>query len=198
MRLQERLQQWRASDPDWVGSKDKRRWAQFSKGLRDGAVKQELQHHLCRTPKQPLMKPAARLNKLRRRSERRHRKRRPIKRQQQLASGPLGKKCFRQACCSRCKTPFGWSFNRTSASKCSYWARPSQGGLKSPTPQADFQRDGGRTRAPRKRGPIDGTSGSGPSAPIAARWVTCRGFAPVGPHDRRILQQEQLGRASST
>lgn len=50
LRLRERLHQWRTSDPEWGGSEDKRLRAQFSKGLRDGPIKRELQRHLRRTP----------------------------------------------------------------------------------------------------------------------------------------------------
>lgn len=50
LRLRERLHKWRASDPDWRGDEDKKLRAQFSKGLRDGAIKRELQRHLRRTP----------------------------------------------------------------------------------------------------------------------------------------------------
>lgn len=50
LRLRERLHQWRTSDPGWAGSEDKKLKTQFSKGLRDGAIKRELQRHLRRTP----------------------------------------------------------------------------------------------------------------------------------------------------
>lgn len=50
LRLRERLHQWHTSDPDRIGGEDKRLRAQFSKGLREGAIKRELQRHLRRTP----------------------------------------------------------------------------------------------------------------------------------------------------
>lgn len=109
--------------------------------------------------------------------------------------------------CSRCNCiPFGQNFERTSASKWSYGVRPlskncadsgkSRGGLKSPTPEADSQTDGGTTRPPKKHGAIDGTSRGDPSAAIAVKWATCRGFVPVGPHGRGIFVRSRHCRAS--